>query len=215
MATALLGLVGCAGHLDSDDFYLPTPDIDPEEDPVHALRRSTDPQTGEVVATWAVLRYPDGRVIKDGQERRFYPDGAPRSRRDFRLGEPEGEWTTWYPDGALRSEYTFTGTPSAMKFFHPSGRLSALGMARDGVRQGPWTFWFPDGALRQQGAYVAGKREGVWTLRHEGGALRSRGHFLDDERVGEWKHWDAIPPVTESDWQPPELASRTREGSDG
>ena len=208
----LLSLLGsCAGMVDAEDFRLLAPEVDPDGPPTRAVRSSRHGDTGALAARWSVLVYPDGRVVRDGREQRFHPDGTPEVERHFLAGRPIGEWRRWYDDGSLRSSYEYAaGSATRMRFFHPGGLPSAVGLAVEGVREGAWTFWYSDGALRQQGEYEAGLRVGVWTIFWPGGGLRSRGGFRGDERVGEWKHWPEEPPTLESDWSPPAPVSSDR-----
>jgi hypothetical protein len=208
----LLPLLGsCAGFVDADDFLLPAPEVDPDGPPTRAVRSSRHADTGALAARWSVLVYPDGRVLRDGGEERFHPDGTPAVQRHFAAGRPDGAWQRWYEDGSLRSSYEYVArVPTPMRFFHTGGHPSAVGLAVEGQREGGWTFWYPDGVVRQEGPYLAGVREGVWTLRWPSGGLRSRGTYRDDERVGEWKHWPERPPTLDSVWSPPTPVSSDR-----
>lgn len=195
--------VSCAGRLDPAVFLLPPPELDPGDPPVRTVRTTRHPETGGIAARWVVLTFIDGRVVRDGREERFHPDGTPSALRHFEAGTPVGEWRQWHVDGTLRSTYEYVaGEATPMSFFHPDGRISARGMAVAGAREGEWMFWYPGGGLRQSGRYVGGLREGAWTIRWPCGGLRSRGRFTADARVGEWKHWPDQPPTAESAWQP-------------
>ncbi len=210
-STTALGLcltlwpcAGCAGYLDPRDFQSTPAEGPAKGEPVHVVRTAHG-AGGELSARWSVLLYPDGHAVREGRAEEFYPDGRTAALRHYRAGEPVGEWKTWYPDGTLRSSYEFVpGRSTPMRFFHPSGELSAEGPATMGLRDGHWTFWYPGGGVRQEGAYRSGLRTGLWTLRWPGGALRSRGYYRADRRVGEWKHWSEVDGVTESDWTPPQ-----------
>jgi hypothetical protein len=43
-------------------------------------------KSGKVTASWSTIRVPDGRVLLDGPERFFYPDGKPMWSVDFTAG---------------------------------------------------------------------------------------------------------------------------------
>ena len=202
----LLLLGACAGRLREGDFYLPPPQVDAQAAPQREVRTSRHP-SGELAARWTVLVHPDGRVVKDGREERFHPDGTPAVLQHYRERRQVGEWRRWYPDGSPRSTYEFVpGVATPMRFFHPGGVPSAEGLAVDGLREGEWTFWDASGVVTQAGPYVGGAKEGLWTLRWPSGGLRSRGLYRGSARVGEWRHWPAEPPTLESDWMPSEPA---------
>jgi antitoxin component YwqK of YwqJK toxin-antitoxin module len=46
--------------------------------------------SGKVKARWSTGRAPDGRVLLDGEERFFYPDGKLMWSVDFRAGQKTG-----------------------------------------------------------------------------------------------------------------------------
>ena len=197
-----LALAGCL--LQRAPAELPARAVAAPEPVAHDVRRTVDKRTGALLSERVVAVEPDGRTVKDGLHRTWYPDGTPRSERRFAAGEPAGVWRSWYPDGTLEQEYEFSDEPRPMRYWHPDGSLSAEGPARRGVREGSWTFWYPGGGLRQRGGYLGGLKEGEWFLWHENGGLRSRGAYRADERVGEWRHWPPDPPVLED----PEAATQ-------
>ena len=183
----LLGLlvaIGCGAP--------PRPGRGPEPQPEYRRLERKDPGTGNVLQSWVLVVYPDGRAVKHGDERRWYANGARRSEASFRFGEPEGELVYWYETGRRRSEYHYDpeGGPTTMSFWHENGQLAGEGPARRGVRNGLWTFWHEDGKLRERGGYIAGAREGIWTLYYPDGTVRSRGSFAKGERSGPWDHYE-------------------------
>lgn len=54
---------------------------------------------GKVEATWSVARSADGRMLLDGMERFFYPDGKPMWTVNFRSGNKTGEERFLREDG--------------------------------------------------------------------------------------------------------------------
>lgn len=189
-----LGLVLCA-CLRKEDYLLPSTGA-PERPVAHDYTR-TDRASGRVLEYSDRLALPDGRNLKHGVERTWYPSGVKRAERHFDQGRPVGAWRSWHADGSLRSEYEHDpeGRPTAMRFWYPSGQLSAAGPARAGVREGEWTYWYETGVVRQRGPYLGGAREGIWSLYHEDGRLRSRGRYTNDRRVGRWEHGPGPRPV--------------------
>jgi len=183
-----LPLVLLAACLNEEDFLLP-----PERQqvsPAETTFTRTDRRTGKVVEHSERTRLEDGRSVKHGVERRWYPNGALRSERYFDEGEPTGRWKSWWEDGSLRSDYTFhpLAEPTLMTFWHANGRRSAQGMARRGTREDEWTQWYENGVVREHGTYLLGVKDGEWTYYWEDGSLRSRGRYANGERVGNWEH---------------------------
>jgi hypothetical protein len=85
---------------------------------------------GSPRVTWSSGRADDGRVLLQGREMWFFPNGAKQREANYVLGvktgvetywnadgvkqwqwrhQPDGtsEWTTWWPDGSLRSQSTW------------------------------------------------------------------------------------------------------------
>ena len=143
--------------------------------------RHTRLADGSIVAE--VLRLPDGTSLRHGVERETFASGAKRAERHFERDVPVGEWTQWYEDGTVRSHLAHTSEPSPMRFFAPSGALSAEGPVVGGVREGVWRFYHPGGALAKEGPYVRGKREGEWVLYDDAGAVVARERYELDVRV--------------------------------
>lgn len=201
VALPLLLLASC---LNEEDFLLP-PDRESEL-PLTTSSTSKDRRTGNVVEFIERKRLPDGRSVKHGLERRWYPGGELRSERYFDEGEPTGRWKSWWEDGSLRSDYTFhpLAEPTVMTFWHPGGRRSAQGLARRGTREGRWTHWYESGSVREEGTYLLGVKDGEWTYYWEDGSLRSRGRYAGGARVGQWQHGP----------RPPELEGEPSEAAD-
>ncbi|HIG11051.1 MAG: hypothetical protein ABGY71_00670 [bacterium] len=169
----------------------------PEAEPILRRLKRKDPRSGEIVRSWSVLVYADGRQLKHGPDLHWYATGGKLSEGRFEYGEPEGVLRRWYANGQMRSECSFQESSEAMemKFWHENGQLSARGPALRGQRTGAWVFWWPDGNLREEGQYEAGERAGLWTLRYENGALRSRGRYSGGRRIAPWEHWTLSEPT--------------------
>ena len=144
---------------------------------------------------WGVLRSPDGSVVKDGEERFWYPDGTLRADLAYDHGEPSGHWQRWYPDGTPRYDAVL-GDPLELhttSWWHPNGQLSSQGPERNGIRQGTWTTWHPNGVVASKGDYRDARREGMWSFWDEEGRLIERGLYENGVRVGTWERGPGVP----------------------
>lgn len=166
-------------------------DLPVEEPRLERLTRK-DRESGILLRSWTVLVYSDGRSVKHGPDRHWYPSGARLSEGSFDHGEPVGDLRRWYESGQLKSESNFdpAGALMPMRFWYENGQLSGSGLARRGHREGLWEFWYENGQAREQGGYIDGERSGRWIFYHSDGSLASRGTFDDGERVGSWQHFE-------------------------
>lgn len=79
---------------------------------------------------WSSGAANDGRVLLQGREVWFYPDGAKQREADYRLGRKVGRETYWAPNGVKRWEWNHQA---------------------DGVSD--WTTYWPDGTLRSTSSW--------------------------------------------------------------
>lgn len=185
-----LAAVSCGPSWSDVSRAVALPD-QPEREPVRDRQRTYyDRQATRPRSEVHVLLLPDGRHLKDGVERRWFPDGTLELERGWSAGEPAGWWRSWWPDGSPRSEYRFEpAQATTMRWWHPGGVLSSQGPARSGLREGSWRGWHPDGTLAFEGHYLAGRREGPWSTWHPDGSLGERGSYRADVRVGTWESY--------------------------
>ena len=156
--------------------------------PTESRAVGRDPHTGERSEDRSYLNMPDGRRLRHGQHRTWYPEGTPETLRTYDEGAPVGTWWTWWRTGALRSAYVFEpGTETRMTWWHANGIVSSEGLARNGTRTGPWQFWYENGELKSEGDFVGGRRGGDWVLYDTDGEWTERGRFRGGKRVGEWE----------------------------
>jgi hypothetical protein len=67
---------------------------------------------GAVTSGWSTLHAPDGRILLDGREAFFYPDGKPMYSANFQAGHKTGDESYLRPDGTpiWRKHYSADGT---------------------------------------------------------------------------------------------------------
>jgi len=184
VAAVALGSSACRG---------PEPQLElSAEEPELRPLTLKDHRSGAVIRRWSVLVYPDGRQLKHGKDRRWYPSGSRLSEEEFDHGEQVGELRRWYRNGRRQSEASFDpeGGLTPMSFWHENGQLAARGQGRRGRREGYWEHWYPGGDPRERGGYIDGTRSGLWILFYEDGSTRSIGRFQEGERVGPWRHFE-------------------------
>lgn len=137
---------------------------------------------------WLLVR--DGTSVKDGVERRWYPDGTLEYERHWTRDRPAGLWRAWFEDGTQRFEHEYDPKrATTMTWWHATGAISSAGPAREGVREGPWRGDHEGGSRAFEGAFVANRRHGFWIFWHPDGSVETSGHYLDGERVGVWESY--------------------------
>jgi len=183
-----------------------------EREPVFERRRTWfDAEHAHLRSETEYLVQHDGIAEKHGRERRWYPDGTPQLEREFRHGEPSGQWRAWFASGQLRSEsfHDPSTEPHPARWWYEDGTPSTEGQTRDGVRTGTWRTFHPNGVLESEGPYVQGKLQGTWTYWDADGALVQRGEYREGERVGTWEFGPGFssaprPPPSPETSEPPQ-----------
>lgn len=161
---------------------------------------------------YGVLIYADGRRLRHGADRAWWPDGTPKHEyhyvhdvltgvwmqwyedgspkveRHYREGRATGRWRTWHGPGVPASDRWLMGRDDARwtTFWHEGGGVASQGPALDGVRTGRWSHWYTSGELGASGHYLGNQREGEWFSLWKDGSLRERGTYLAGERIGDW-----------------------------
>lgn len=195
IALSLLALVGCRSAV--GEAYSEAMARNLENDEEAAPREETlvvrDPDT-KIVRESRRFISEDGVIARNvGEQRTWYDNGQPETRRMFVGGDPAGVWWSWWRNGALRSSYVFDATkPTRMTWWHPNGLLASDGLARNGARTGPWKFWHENGELESEGEFRGGKRHGPWTFYDEDGEWTERGTYSAGSRVGAWERADRL-----------------------
>ena len=97
--------------------------------------------------------------LKDGTWQAFAEDGQrPLWERNFKAGEPHGEWINYFPDGKKRSVETFVAgkRDGTIKSWYENGQVSLEGTFRDGKRHGTFRTFGQGGAVRDQSKWENG-----------------------------------------------------------
>lgn len=139
----------------------------------------------------AVGEYRRGQ--KDGRWERFFDDGRPMMKGEWRADVKHGEWQGYYRSGNLRFSggYRDGKEHGEWTTFHENGRPHAKGEYAAGEKTGPWVWTDATGAKQQEGSFVKGQEDGVWRTYHANGQKKSEGKFAAGERVGAWAWWRA------------------------
>ncbi len=102
-----------------------------------------------------------------GIEIRCWNSHQRRSRREWKMGKPEGRW----------------------ELYHPKGHLLLVGHFKDGKRHGKFSSWYPNGIRKGVGQYHWDAAEGDFHGWWPNGKLQYRGTWKHDKQEGTWYHW--------------------------
>lgn len=80
------------------------------------------------------------KIVTDGTEQTFYPNGQLKTEGQMEKGKREGRWVSFYENGLPWSETHF----------------------KNGVRDGATTTWYENGQKRYTGFYTNNKPSGKW-----------------------------------------------------
>lgn len=124
---------------------------------------------------WCERPGADGRAVREGPYRAYYPDGRLKVEGRFAAGRKTGRWTYWHGNGLAGGR----------------GRAREAGEYREGREHGAWTRWHASGIPRETGEYRDGVRAGRWTFWTEIGVKEREGEYRDGQPVGVWHRWNA------------------------
>ncbi|MEM7519295.1 MAG: hypothetical protein AAF368_20520, partial [Planctomycetota bacterium] len=176
----LLALAGCRSTQAELEWLASQTSIDP----VFREREKRHAGSDALLRTWGELEFPDGLVLKQGEERVWHKDGTLAAIRHFDHGEQVGEWHRFWPDGSPRSFANLDEESlTTMRFWHETGVLAAEGPARGGVREGAWRHDWPSGLSRARGEYLEGRKHGPWEYFDESGRLSERCEYRAGKRL--------------------------------
>lgn len=161
--------------------------------PFQETRQVVDAASGTLTRRFGVLVLADGRMVLNGPDSAWWPNGLARWERGYSLDEPRGTWQSWFESGVPEAvlELGDGATLLLSSWWHSNGVLAARGCTIGGVREGAWKYWRADGSPASAGDYSNGLRDGFWQFYDEGGELEADGLYAEGARVGPWRLRDA------------------------
>ena len=140
----------------------------------------------------ALLQRRDG--IKDGPVTLFWPDGATRTRGQYRDDRREDWWRTYHTDGSCRSlTHYFHGLKDGPRIYWDSlGRPMRAEVFVNGVPNGPFYRFYPDGRSAQHSNYVDGMLEGPHDQWYDNDDWKHvNGFYHRGQEMGIWTEHDS------------------------
>jgi hypothetical protein len=107
--------------------------------------RETKYLNNQIEEQFSAIETKEGDFVKDGDYKKWFPDGAPQVESHYSDNLLDGEYHEWYSNG----------------------KKSAEGSYGLGKKKGEWKLWFDNGQLRSVDNFnLNGKKDGVsksWT----------------------------------------------------
>ncbi len=118
------------------------------------------PETTQVAADefWTVRMAKfaaDGKTLRHGTAKAWYPNGKLESEGTFQFGKKSGTFTFWHENGqvAASGDYRDDLADGQWVWWHENGQRSAFGRYQDGTLLGEWRWWNEAGKLTKQHIY--------------------------------------------------------------
>jgi len=129
---------------------------------------------------------------KQGNWRKYYPNGELMYRGFFRDDQPMGEMLRYYDDGKLSVRLDYSEKPGcayAVMYFK-NGLPGAIGKYQFQKRDSIWNYYsFYSGALTHQETYRMGLKNGVSKTFYPDESVAEIISWKDDMKHGEWKQF--------------------------
>ncbi len=157
---------------------------------------------------------PDGRMVSEGPEIFWYPDGGVKERGYNLNGRRDGKWELFnksgqktkevsyrdgvvngatrefYPSGGLKSEqqYHAGNLHGVSTHYQPNGKVRATQNFSQGVLHGEAKDYFDNGNMKAKGEYNKNTKSGYWTYWYSSGKVCMKGRMIKGERDGYWAY---------------------------
>lgn len=99
--------------------------------------------------------------LLNGEAVRYYSDGKTAEIKEWKNGEPSGNWKLFYDNGKLRMEATLHNgkLDGKVKSYNYNGELLTEGEYRSDLKNGLWHFFDPENQTERQRKYHFGIAE--------------------------------------------------------
>lgn len=125
----------------------------------------------------------DATGKKQGEFRKYYPDGTLFSTAFFKDDIPEGTFKKYYPNGDIQAMLQYTGDSAKMVSFHRNGKVSTTGTYIGTEKQGTWRYFNEAETLSAIEHYKHGSKTGHWQVFFEDGKIASEEHWKENALV--------------------------------
>ena len=138
------------------------------------------------------IKKGENKVDSNGQKQgiweKYYDNGNPKYRANFKDNKLVGELIRFFEDGTPSVEilYDGSGEYGYAKLYNEKGRLIAKGKYYLQVKDSTWTFFSESGEKRATEEYSKGKKNGKTLIYYPGGKMAEEISWSNNLKHGDW-----------------------------
>jgi len=138
-----------------------------------------------------LLNYTDINGLKQGHWIKKYANGTTKYEAYFIDNKPVGELKRYDSYGNLYALLTYdkNGQKADARFFHRSGKPSAIGKYIDNEKDSIWLYYADNGNLYLQESYKKGVKDGLFVQYTSERKKIEELNWKDGEKHGEWRKY--------------------------
>lgn len=140
-----------------------------------------------------LINYTDINGLKQGHWVKHYSNGQKKYEAYFVDNNPVGELKRYDSYGNLYASLTYSadGHAADAKFYHRSGKISALGKYYDNEKDSIWLYYSENGDLYLQESYKRGVKDGLFIQYTSEHKKIEEINWKDGEKHGKWRKYYA------------------------
>ncbi|MFC1584009.1 toxin-antitoxin system YwqK family antitoxin [Fibrobacterota bacterium] len=129
---------------------------------------------------------PEGRKIKHGEYKEWYPDGQLERKLNFEIGLKHGVETHYHKNGKKKREtgWRLNKHHGSDNSWWETGGPRSTDHYAEGILEGESIHWYADGIKKSEVYYVKNEMEGKAQYWYENGGLKSRYHYKKGKMHG-------------------------------
>ena len=145
------------------------------------------------LAQWCVSRAPDGRMLRNGEYRRWHKGAGLKQVGSYRNGKPHGKFTEYFRNGTIKETAVFgEGVPDGeFTQYYKDGTKQLSIVYHAGLKNGTFQTWSKDGAPKEKGGYQNNEKTGPWQKFHQNGQISSLVTYRAGMKTGKTEEYNA------------------------
>ncbi len=130
----------------------------------------------------------DSNGWKQGVWEKYYDNGNPKYKANFKDDKLVGELIRFFEDGtpSVKIVYDETGEYGDASLYNTKGKIIAEGKYYRQLKDSTWTFFSESSEKRATEEYIKGKRNGKTLIFYPGGKVAEEINWKDDLKEGDW-----------------------------
>ncbi len=153
-----------------------------------------NPLTGmsQTTAKDTVFNQTDANGLKQGNWKKYYPNGKLMYTAFFKDGKPIGEMRRYSENGNLEAVMNFnkTGEYARAKLYFNDGRIAAEGNFINSKKDSTWKYYsYYSHAVIAIENYKNGLKDGISKRFYENGSISEEQEWRNNLKDGEWKQY--------------------------